>query len=314
MNPSQNAPKPLMAENQLDTGLEQLDLGEAGQQETIPSVEEELARHEKIVTANTDLVEKMLTAAQEKGIISEASMDVYRLPNRQTNLRDLRKHLEIVTGKIDAESFDENEENETLLREQRALLVTEILYTTTALLKTKLGEYASSINSLLASGRYEEAKPLMDNLRYFEPQWTALTANSELVLIHYRSEFPDVISNAQLGELNASLYLGINLSDDDLPAQEKIAKGGTLVEIMEQVEKWLKMMTQTEDDLDNPKPIADLNVEAAKQPETAPATKDPSTTPITVEAVNTPVAPQTETPSPAIVEDPNAPPKPPVLS
>lgn len=323
---NQNPPTALMAENQeaLDSGL---DLGEAGQDKSPDRVytdEDMHARHEKMATTNTTLVEKMLTEAESRGIVTEAWADAYKLPNRETNLRDLRKNLEVVTGKLNAKSFDEKEETETQLREQRAILVTEILYTITALLKTELGKYANKINTTLTTGDQTAAQEQISNLRYFEPQWTVLTNNSEQVLTHYRTEFSEVISNERLGELNSSLYLGINLSDNDLPGQELLAKGGTLVEIMRQVEKWLKVMANTQSDVLTPAPVEALAVKPATQPNKE-KTADPSLAPLTVEVPlpvqpeTTSVPPTTANPGDAITanreqeEDPNAPPKPPVL-
>ncbi len=227
-----------------------LDVGEKAP-ERPPSTQEVEARNQERVSANVELVNKMLLLATGKGLVTESEIDAFTLPNRSTSVRGLRRGIEEVTDKLNATGLDESEQEEAKLQEDRARLVTELLYSVTALVKNELPKKIVSLVREVKEqvGEATSGNPAptaaiekLQSLQQLTPQWEALTKNSDDVMKHFRNDHSAVITDELLGTLNNSLYLSVNKETSNLAITEKLSGGGTLLDEMHEIQKNLSRL------------------------------------------------------------------------
>lgn len=254
INDSKQAPKPdpvQVGEKKLDgTELEPgfeaaKDLGEAGStQDSIQQSKESEAANTEMVEANSELVMKIINQAKDFGFFGDEDTDGYHMIKQKASIFNLYSELTRVNGQLREKSGEDGQQKETLLENIRASLVTELLYSVTALMSSQIPKFKER---LLIKVR--EAKNTGDNKKVVEdiegvkkltPQWEALVANSQRVVPFLKFKHPSTVSDEFLGNMNESLYLSMNLNTDTLDNEEDNSGTSVLSREMDNVTKALK--------------------------------------------------------------------------
>lgn len=246
--------KPKFNQGQLDQGfeqssVEQKDLGEAGElQDSIQQSRESEAANTEMVEANSELVMKIINQAKEFGFFGDEDTDGYHMIKQNASIFKLYSELTDVNGQLREKSEGEEKQKETMLENMRASLVTELLYSVTALMSSQIPKFKER---LLIKVR--EAKNTGDNKKVVEdiegvkkltPQWEALVANSQRVVPFLKFKHPSTVSDEFLGNMNESLYLSMNLNTDTLDNEEDNSGTSVLSREMDNVTKALKELEE----------------------------------------------------------------------
>lgn len=206
-----------------------------------PSPEEVDARSQQRVDANQELLTKNFNLLQENGILSDAEIANFSIPNRKGTIGTLRQEIAEITEKLNATTTQDTEESNAQLEQSRAVAVTELLYYVTGLIKTEMQPKVVQKITELKSVKNETGSldaQIVAELKAMQkiaPQWEALVTNSTDLIKYFRQTYSESISDSFLGELNEALYLGINKNTENLSIQEKVSGGGVLISEMAEI-------------------------------------------------------------------------------
>lgn len=233
-----------------------LDLGEAGQpnmdgggMDAVSGPEIE-AKNQELINANSAQVDKLHSMAVAAGLLREHQFDNFTLPNRNDKAHVLKIKLKEVNQKIDAVSGNETTEDLIALQDEKAALVTELLYSITTLITKELPQFIQRITDKFRlaakSKNFNEVSKDLQQIQIIAPQWEALVTNSRETMKLLRRKHPLAVSDAYLGELNNSIYLWLNLNTANLQIEDGRSDGGTLLDVMEETKVHLLRLSDVD--------------------------------------------------------------------